>query len=83
MTCDQSRWRMSSPHAVAMTVAPDRRDASNALLGRTNPWRLTNNVGHRPGSAGQPTAWCCSEVPPGAIMRKDRRWISNLSGECC
>lgn len=51
MTCDQSRWRMSSPHAVAMTVAPDRRDASNALLGRTNPWRLTNNVGHRPGSA--------------------------------
>jgi hypothetical protein len=24
-----------------------------------------------------------SEVRSGAIMRKDKRWISNLSGECC
>jgi hypothetical protein len=75
--------RRLSPQADTVTVALDGRDASNVSFGRPNPWRLTDNLGHRAGSAEQPTAWGCTEVPPGAIMRKDLRWINNLPGECC
>jgi hypothetical protein len=74
---------VNDPGPPTGTGTGDSEVLRNVSFGRPNPWRLTGKVGHRTGAAGQPTAWGCTAVPPGAMMCKDLCWINNLPGAWC